>query len=123
MKPLGLGNVLGELKNQIQKIKLELKEIDESFTSIPEMIESTNVLRENESLRLANNKKTELIAAYEQYTKKIENLISSAFEIQNDLKEIIKEQAKLAETKKSRKKKLVKKQTKKSKRKLKRKSR
>jgi prefoldin subunit 5 len=123
VKAVGLGGVLGELKNQIQKIRREVKEIDDSFTPIPGMIESTNIIRENESLRLANNKKIELIAAYEYYTRQIENLISSAFEIQKDLKDILKDQAKLLNSKKSRGTKSVKINTskKKSKRRLKRK--
>jgi prefoldin subunit 5 len=123
VKVVGLGSVLGELKNQIQKIRREVKEIDDSFTPIPGMIESTNIIRENESLRLANNKKIELIAAYEYYTRQIENLISSAFEIQKDLKDILKDQAKLLNSKKSRGTKSVKINTskKKSKRRLKRK--
>jgi prefoldin subunit 5 len=123
VKAVGLGGVLGELKNQIQKIRREVKEIDDSFTPIPGMIESTNIIRENESLRLANNKKIELIAAYEYYTRQIENLISSAFEIQKDLKDILKDQAKLLNSKKSRGAKSVKINTskKKSKRRLKRK--
>ena len=123
VKEIGLGNILSELKNQIQKIKEEIKEIDNSFTSIPEMIESTNILRENESLILANNKKAELIAAYEQYTRQIENLLSSAFEIQNDLKDIVKVQSELIgsenpEEKNSVKTKMVKKSKKKVEKKI-----
>ncbi len=111
MKQVGLGNVLTEMKNQILQIRHELLKMEKSFTPIPEMIETTNLLRENESLKLSNNKKTELISAYENYTKQIENLVSAAFEIQNDLRDVVKAQSELIETK--RKKKRVKSKTKK----------
>ena len=71
---------------------------------MPEMIESTNILRENEFLKKMDSKKTELINSYEHYSKQIENLLTSVFDIQNDLKEVIEAQTQLLKPKKLRKK-------------------
>ena len=62
---------------------------------IPELIESTNLLRLNEHLKKTNDKKSELIEAYTQYTNQLENLLSSVFEIQNELKDLLKDQTEL----------------------------
>jgi len=104
LKTPGLGSVLTELKNQINQIKRDISEIDKSFSPMPEMIESTNILRENEFLRKNDAKKTELINSYEHYSNQIENLLSSVFDIQNDLKKVIEAQSQLMKPKKSRKK-------------------
>ncbi len=103
LKTLGLGSVLTELKNQINQIKKDISEIDKSFSPMPEMIESTNILRENEFLKKIDGKKTELIDSYEHYSNQIENLLSSVFDIQNELKKIIEIQSQLMKPKKSRK--------------------
>lgn len=116
MKPLGLGTTLNGLKNQILKIRREINEIDESFKSIPEVIETTNILRENESLRLSNKKKSELISFYEQYTKQIESIVSSVFDIQNDLRDIVKTQSELIGSSKKKSSKKLKKTTRRKKR-------
>jgi len=108
LKTPGLGSVLMELKNQINQIKRDISEIDKSFSPMPEMIESTNILRENEFLRKIVDKKTELVDSYEHYSNQIENLLSSVFDIQNDLKEVIEAQSQLMKPKKSRKKSSVK---------------
>ena len=103
LKAPGLGSVLTELKNQINQIKKDISEIDKSFSPMPEMIESTNILRENEFLKKMDGKKTELIDSYEHYSNQIENLLSSVFDIQNELKKIIEIQSQLMKPKKSRK--------------------
>jgi len=103
LKTSGLGSVLTELKNQINQIKKDISEINKSFSPMPEMIESTNILRENEFLKKMDGKKTELIDAYEHYSNQIENLLSSVFDIQNELKKIIEIQSQLMKPKKSRK--------------------
>ena len=104
LKAPGLGSVLTELKNQINQIKKDISEIDKSFSPMPEMIESTNILRENEFLKKMDGKKTELIDSYEHYSNQIENLLSSVFDIQNELKKIIEIQSQLMKPKKTRKK-------------------
>ena len=103
LKAPGLGSVLTELKNQINQIKKDISEIDKSFSPMPEMIESTNILRENEFLKKMDGKKTELIDSYEHYSNQIENILSSVFDIQNELKKIIEIQSQLMKPKKTRK--------------------
>ncbi len=103
MKTSGLGSVLTELKNQINQIKKDISEINKSFSPMPEMIESTNILRENEFLKKMDGKKTELIDSYEHYSNQIEDILSSVFDIQNELKKIIEIQSQLMKPKKSRK--------------------
>ena len=49
----------------------------------------------NEYLSKANEKKTKLLLAYEQYSAALEDMLSSVFDIQKDLKEILKEQSSL----------------------------
>jgi len=103
LKTSGLGSVLTELKNQINQIKKDISEINKSFSPMPEMIESTNILRENEFLKKMDGKKTELIDSYEHYSNQIEDILSSVFDIQNELKKIIEIQSQLMKPKKSRK--------------------
>ena len=100
MAKMGIGSVMNQMKERIRQIQTELKELGEP-ESIPEMIQSTNIIRTNEHLSKTNQKKTELLNAYEEYSKELENLLSSVFEIQNELKEILKEQSSLIPTKKS----------------------
>ncbi len=60
---------------------------------MPELITSANLLRSNEYLSKVNDKKTDLLVAYERYFEIMEKLLSSVFDIQNDLKEILKKQS------------------------------
>ena len=101
---MGAGEVIYELRKQIQKISSELKHLDTSAPDIPELIESTNLLRSNDHLTEVNSKKSELIASYKQYSKELEKMLSTVFEIQKDLKEILKSQSSLiSEPKRKRK--------------------
>ena len=99
MAKIGIGNVMNQMKQQIKQIQSELEEIGEPET-LPEMIESTNILRANEHLSKTNQKKSELLIAYAEYSKQLENLLSSVFDIQNELKEILKDQSSLISDKK-----------------------
>jgi len=109
--------VIFELRKQIQKITLELNELDGASPDIPELIKSTNLLRSNDHLIEINQQRSKLISAYEQYSKELEKVLAIVFDIQKDLKEILKTQTSLLSennTKKTRtKKKTSKKQTKK----------
>ena len=69
------------------------------------MIQNTNLIRSNEHLSKANKKKSELIIAYDEYSNQLENLLSSVFEIQNELKDILKDQSNLISNPKKSKKK------------------
>lgn len=87
---LGLGSNLNELKQRIQKAQDELNRLGSPDPQLPEMINSTNLLRINEYLTKSDETKTSLILAYEEYTKKLEELVSSLLDIQADLKDIVK---------------------------------
>ena len=94
MTNIGISSVMAQMKQQIKQIKKELQEIGEP-EDIPEMIQSSNLIRTNEHLMKSNQKKSELLIAYDEYSKQLENLLSSVFEIQNELKDILKEQSNL----------------------------
>lgn len=86
--------IYGFRKN-IQAIKLELDELGSSISDMPELINSANLLRSNEHLTKLSKKQSELICAYDQYSKALENMIDVVFDIQNDLKNLLREQSKL----------------------------
>ena len=58
---------LDSLKSKINQIKRELSQLEGSNEPMPELINSTNLLRSNEILTKVNQKKTELLVAYESY--------------------------------------------------------
>lgn len=95
MKNVGAGEIIYELRKKIQEIQTSLDQLGDPVTDMPEMIQSANLLRSNEYLLKANEKKSELITAYGQYSAALEELLSSVFDIQKDLKEILKEQSAL----------------------------
>ena len=76
-------------------MQLDLEQLGNPAKNIPEMVESANLLRSNEYLLKSDEKKTELLDAYDKYSKALEELLSTVFEIQQDLKEILKEQSAL----------------------------
>ena len=90
---VGTGKIIYDLRKKIQEIQADLDRLGPSPSNIPEMNDSTNLLRLNEYLLKANGKKTELLSAYGQYSESLEVLLSLVFEIQMDLKEILKEQS------------------------------
>ena len=90
---VGTGKIIYELRKKIQEIRSEIDQLGPSPSNIPEMNDSTNLLRSNEYLLKVNDKKTELLSAYGQYSESLEVLLSLVFEIQMDLKEILKEQS------------------------------
>lgn len=102
---VGTGGIIYELRKQIQKITTELKNLDSS-SDIPELIKSANLLRSNEHLVEVNLKMSELISTYKDYSKELEQMLATVFDIQQDLKEILKTQTSLiSEQKKSKTKK------------------
>jgi len=82
-----------DLRKKIQQIQADLNQLGDHVSEIPELITSANLLRSNEYLSKANEKKTELLSVYEQYSVALEELLTSVFDIQNDLKEILKAQS------------------------------
>ncbi len=102
---MGTGGIIYELRKQIQKINTELKNLNSS-SDIPELIKSANLLRSNEHLVEVNLKMSELISTYKDYSKELEQMLATVFDIQQDLKEILKTQTSLiSEQKKSKTKK------------------
>ena len=93
MTKIGVGGVIYDLRKKIQQINADLNQFGDPVSEMPELITSANLLRSNEYLSKANEKKTELLYAYEQYFVALEELISSVFDIQHDLKEILQEQS------------------------------
>lgn len=95
LKKVGVGNVIYDLRKKIQQTESDLAQLGESVSDIPELVETANLIRSNEYLQKANLKQTELLSIYQKYSDALEELLSTVFEIQNDLKEIVKEQSSL----------------------------
>ena len=95
MTEIGAGERIYSLRKRIQEIKSELDAMGEPVYDIPELISSANLLRSNEYLSKSNQKKSELVIVYEQYCRHLEEFLSLIFEIQHDLKNILKEQSTL----------------------------
>ena len=89
------------LRKNVQSIQSELEQLGDPVSEIPELITSANLLRSNEYLSKVNAKKSELLSAYMQYSASLEELLTTAFEIQNDLKEILRDQSSMISSKRS----------------------
>ena len=100
MAKVGAGEIIYDLRKKIQEITYDLNQLGDLPTDIQEMITSANLVRSNEFLSKSNDKKTELISAYAKYSEALEEMLSSVFEIQKDLKEILKTQSSMIESKK-----------------------
>jgi len=90
-----ISNNMYDLKKQIDQIESELNEFIDLPVQIPELVTSANLLRLNDFLMKSDHKKTDLISVYSKYSKSMEALLSSVFEIQNELKDILKKQSSL----------------------------
>lgn len=88
-----IGELIYDLRNKIQQVQMDLDKLGEPESEISELITSANLLRSNEYLLKINEKKSNLLSLYVQYSDALEVLLSSVFEIQNDLKDILKEQS------------------------------
>jgi chromosome segregation ATPase len=110
---VGAGEIIYELRKKIQTLTGELNKLENGSDDIPELIKSTNLLRSNDHLLELNQKKSELTSAYQQYSKELENMLAAVFDIQKDLKEILKTQSSLISEQKPPKKISKKKSTKK----------
>jgi len=65
-----ISNNLYDLKQKIDQIKRELQDYVDSPEHLPELIDSSNLLRKNEFLVYSDQKKTELLSVYSTYTKR-----------------------------------------------------
>ena len=90
---VGTGEIIYDLRKKIREIQVDLDQLGPSPSDISEITDSTNLLRSNEYLLKVNDKKTELLSAFEKYSESLEVLLSLVFDIQMDLKEILKEQS------------------------------
>jgi len=81
---------ISDLKNKINQAKSDLAKLEESNKQIPELINSTNLLRTNEFLTKTNTKETELLSLYELYFKEIENVLVDIKKIRIELKNSLK---------------------------------
>jgi biotin-(acetyl-CoA carboxylase) ligase len=97
---IGLGNNLSELKSRIDKVQSDLASIGHTGDPLPEVINTTNVLRLNEYLTKTDEKKSELLLLYEEYAKHLESLVSTLLSIQEDLKDIVKAEVHLLDSEK-----------------------
>lgn len=93
MTTIGSEELIYDLRKKIQQIQVDLNQLGDPVSEIPELISPANLLRANEYLSKANEKKTELLTIYAQYSTALEKLLSSVFDIQNDLKDILKHQS------------------------------
>jgi len=90
MKNLGSEKALNAIKQKIDKKQRELEELEKSNKPIPELINSANLVRQNEILKKINDTKTELVAAYESYNGKLENILGNIIKIQTQIKNSLK---------------------------------
>ena len=110
-------NELAQIKQKIERLHQELATINQSTQPMPELINTTNILRTNEYLTHVNEKKTEIVSSYEEYVKELEVFLSSILErklaflkkTRAILQKKAKKKPKRKRTKKSKKKKIVKK--------------
>ena len=95
---IGFGNNLNDLKSRIQQLHRDIEELGDPIKPLEQMTDNANILRENEYLSKANARRIELVSAYLNYTKQLEQMVSSLFSIQSELKEIIKTEVSLIES-------------------------
>ncbi len=98
-----MGKIIYEFSKKIQDIQSELDALGGSPLAMPELITSANLLRSNEHLAKVSKKQSELLSSYSQYSKALEDIIAMTLDIQNDLKNLLREQSNLISNKKSRK--------------------
>ena len=67
-----ISNNLYDMKQKIDLIERELKGFVDSPEHMPELIDSSNLLRKNEFLVSTDQKKTELLSLYSTYAKSME---------------------------------------------------
>ena len=112
------------LQEKIQQIQTSLSDGKKSEIPMPELIESTNLLRSNEFLTKVTQKQNELLSTYEEYVSELKKMISASLRAQiNSLRKSQKKSTKPKRkiTKRSRKKNLHKRRIRKKKTKRKKK--
>ena len=74
-----IGELIYDLRNKIQQVQMDLDKSGEPESEISELITSANLLRSNEYLLKINEKKSDLLSLYVQYSDALEVLLSSVF--------------------------------------------
>jgi DNA repair ATPase RecN len=92
---LGAGKIIYNLRRKVQDLQSELSELINPVQEMPQLIASANLLRSNEYLTKITRKQSELLSAYANYSESLEQILATVFEIQNDLKNILREQSEL----------------------------
>tara|TARA_B100000029_G_scaffold387237_1_gene383201 strand:- start:88 stop:465 length:378 start_codon:yes stop_codon:yes gene_type:complete len=64
------------IKQQLSDLQSEILSLDSEEKQVPELIEKTNLLRENELLKKLTEKQSSLIDFYLSYTEILEDIIS-----------------------------------------------
>jgi len=85
MEMSAIGKKISELQKKIVLAKKELSEINALEQPLPEFINTTNMLRLNEYLQKSNEKKSQLLIAYEEYINELENLVSNIAQIKDSI--------------------------------------
>ena len=93
MAEIKISTNIPNLRKEIEQIQSELTNMGDVVSNIPELITSSNLLRSNEYLLKLDQKKTDLISLYAQYSSSMETMLSSLFEIQHELTGILQEQS------------------------------
>ena len=88
----GSGGGGEDAKVRIARLAAELGSIAPP-DDLPGMILSGNAVRRSEYLEAANRKQSELIAAYEEHTARLEGLVAAALDVQSELTEIVRMQS------------------------------
>lgn len=99
MAKIGAGEIIYDLRKRIQQAQYDLEQLGKPASDLPELVDSANLVRSNEYLSKVNEKKSELLSAYSDYSEALEELLSTVFDIQKDLKEIVKEQSSMISSK------------------------
>ena len=77
MTEIKISNNIPNLRKEIEQIQSELTSMGNVVSNIPELITSSNLLRTNESLVKSDQKKTDLISLYAQYSSSMEAMLSA----------------------------------------------
>ncbi len=95
MTDMGAGETVYNLRRKIDEMQKELSQLGKPVPDIQEIITPTNLLRNNERLIKIDEKQNELLSVYAQHSKVMDELLTTVFEIQIKLKEILREQSSL----------------------------
>ena len=82
------GEKLGVLQKRIAQTKQELAKIRQLEQPMPELINTTNVLRSNEYLLEEINIQKKLISEYEEYFTELEKMVLSTSVIKSKIKQL-----------------------------------